>query len=515
MTSLPDIDFASMPLNEIIDFVQKNFTPQEVDEFLANSEKYNQISAENPLRIYKPTTAQAPFHNSIKKIRLVSGGNGAGKTVCGGKEAACYLLGEDPSGTTTKRYRKPPIRMWVGSPDFKTGLNVTLAELFKWLPRESIKYFHKQENTIHLHNGSSASLKSYESDPSKWQSEALDAAWLDEQIPYQHYRELLSRINRREGDIWITMTPIYANSSWTATDLYENPQGDPEIEVFKMHLDTNIFLSGAIRERQKFTYLGSVEEACRIAGEPITLQGLLFPKFKPYVNIKPQFKDDDLKKLMGRNFKFARVIDSHPRNADVCSWFVYSWDHKLAYNFDECVAYNMSAHESAAYFLSFYPFLDYELDILDTPETDSELQLGTTSRNEYAIAGLPCSKPFKNIPMSIIQMNSYFGADPPGLYITENCRNNIVAMKTALWDDWKGPRKFEGSPKEKMKDFPLIHQVNTFQYFMITMPSLKFQNQAYDDPNERAAEYRRFDTMRSRYRALRNQGALENTANAM
>lgn len=469
------VEFTEQQLRERI----SSMSPEEVREATVRQQRLLEIYARSAILNYVPNKAQKPFHDSTAKERLFLGGNMTGKTVAGAKETVCYLLGEDPSGTTTKSYPKPPVNGWACSPRMDMALNISLAEVLHWLPRNAFAGFDKKQLILRCKNGSTLTFRSYEMDITAWQGAAVDFAWPDEQPPQGHYMELRSRVNRRYGDIWITMTPFYANSSWTYKHLFLESQSNSSIKCFRACLEDNTYLSQKMIDRQREQVVGTPDEAARLRGEYVDLQGRVvynYDSLKHFVKSAPILSMLAEDRRNNRQFSYDRVIDAHPRAPDVCVWFAHNADQPILYVIKEIAVSNVHASdfarlvrdESASYG-------KIRRTLLDTPESINETELGISIRSAMAASGVPGMPPVKNFIFARDMLTDYI--EQGAFYILDTCPQCNLALQTAIWSDWKGERRYEDSPKERLKTTPETHYLDCMLYELTLQRPLSFKTQ--------------------------------------
>src|SRR5688572_3069151 len=117
---------------------------------------------------YKPYEGvQTNFHQSLKRGRVMLGGNRAGKTVSGAMESCWYLTGTHPYRSTPE----PPVYGRGCAVDIEQGLNkIMLPEIKKWMPASYLingsweDSYSKQSRTLTLTNGSMMDFLTYDQD---------------------------------------------------------------------------------------------------------------------------------------------------------------------------------------------------------------------------------------------------------------------------------------------------------------------------------------------------------------
>ena len=110
------------------------------------------------------------FHQSQKKIRLISGGNRSGKSTSGVVEDIWHAAGIHPFKKVSV-----PNKIWICGSDFPHGVaGVLVPKLKSLLPKEWIRKITRNANgveaTFELNTGSIIELKSFDQDVSKFES---------------------------------------------------------------------------------------------------------------------------------------------------------------------------------------------------------------------------------------------------------------------------------------------------------------------------------------------------------
>jgi len=479
------------------------FDGAELERIVKLQEKLNDDIQRSPIDYFHPHDGQRPFLDSVKRNAWYFGGNASGKTVAGAIRTISFLLGRPVGDMAEFAPKGAPNHGWIGGPNIEHSREVMLEEIMKWIPRHEVADYKVGEKKLYMKNGSTLVLKSYDSEVEKWQGKPLDFLWFDEQPPYPIYREGMSRVNRRNGYIYGTMTPLYANSSWTYDDLYLKSEEDSEIGCYFSGVTDNVYLSKVALDRQIKSYEGSDEAAARLHGQFIILQGLIHPKFNMDKHvIRPVTLD--------KSFKYVRVIDLHTRAPKTCCWYAYKEiPFPMVYQVEEL----MIAGTSITDFASAIKIKDagkpIEYTIVDTPESQDETTYGTNMVMELRRNGIFCTTTYdsthlRNFEMGVHRANDYFAHDPPAIYIFDTCRTTIRQIRNYIWDNWKGASSWDKNPKEKPKAKE-DHAVRNLHYFLLTMPSI---NEVADEnrrKNTRASSRRR-DNFRNYSKGLVRNG---------
>jgi len=451
-----------------------NMSPDELSALLEKLQQIEKIKEENPLALYEPNRTQKPFHESEHGIKWLYGGNMSGKTYAGSKETVCELLEEDPSGTTPDRdYKKNPMfsslpkKLWFGTVNIQKAIAIYEQDLRPKLPRGSWQKFDNKTNTLYMKNDNILQLMSYESDIRMWQSDAVDGIWLDEQPPFLHFKEARSRVNRKSGRIWCTMTPLYANSAWAFREIFQNRRNDPNIKYWIMDLMDNIHLTPEQIQAQLDAFKGTDEEESRLHGRHMVLQGVIHSDFNEEVHVIEPF---EITKAYKQNYEFCRVIDLHKRNPNVCQWFMY----RRQPNPEVYLIKELSIRpELIDMFCENIKHISGDLKIrytiIDSADSKLDDEQGKSLKSEmirHGIAGIPANR---SHGAGRARLDEYLRSRR--YYIFSTCTDSINSIMYHIWDNYRGVRSEEVDPKEtwvKKDD----HQVRNMHYQILMMPAL-------------------------------------------
>jgi phage terminase large subunit-like protein len=278
--------------------------------------------AGDKLSRYAPYRWQQKFHfaGPENPERMLMAANRVGKTTDGGAETALHMTGLYdelprharymeflpngerhpnageliwPEGWKGVRFNKP-VLAWTGSPTNETSKGIVQTELLGglgealgtgWVPRRlivgdpqtrqaGVKGVIESFNVRHVTGGlSRCSMKTYEQGWQKWQGEAPEVIWLDEEPDdYMIYSESQTRILTSRGILIVTFTPLLG-----VTELVEHFQtGGKGIYVQGATWDDAPHLSKADRDRLAASFR-SHERDARTQGIPMMGEGAVFP----------------------------------------------------------------------------------------------------------------------------------------------------------------------------------------------------------------------------------------------
>lgn len=270
------------------------------------------------LDFYTPYPKQELFHNySIShRERLLMAGNRVGKSFCGAAEMAFHLTGQYPDWWMGRRFARP-IKAWAASDTGLTTRDVVQSKLCgpyadraKFgtgaIPKDCVDWKNDVSlargvtdlfDTVlvtHRTNGvidgkSILTFKSYEQGRKKWQGEAVDVIWCDEEPDEDIYGEALARLAPTDpaeegGIIFITFTPLLGRSSVVLRFIEPpspeyillHPEERPEDRTWvSMTLEDALHITPEARAKLIAGYKSTEREA-RVKGTPILGSGRVF-----------------------------------------------------------------------------------------------------------------------------------------------------------------------------------------------------------------------------------------------
>lgn len=186
---------------------------------------------------------QRAFHKDRSRVRSLRGCNQGGKTKAGAREAAYRMLGVHPDYPV----RKPPVHGRVVTYSFKQSRVVQRA-LFDMIPLEEInpaclpncppdqlpemiRVNGFKKATLILRNGSTLEVYTAWQGTLAHSGDTLDFVWCDEPPKESHYSELIARLLAREGDLWLTYTPIGRPVEWLKKQVEDGKIADHLIRL--------------------------------------------------------------------------------------------------------------------------------------------------------------------------------------------------------------------------------------------------------------------------------------------
>ena len=277
--------------------LQEQYLLQEIELARLNS----------PIKQYRPCSLpqrnQLLVHQSKKFIRLVTGGNQSGKSVCSAAEATYWLYGNHP-------YIKVPkcSKIWVLSAEYRTikegvyrhlnpmsretGKGVGFIEKSRLIRRgplvpgqEIPTLFEVQSDSGHTSTVEFISAKGGESARERFQAAAVDLIIVDEEIDEILFNEILVRLLATNGKILISAT-LVNSEDWIVELERRGEQGDPDVELIRLNTDYNEFLDQKQIERV-YAHMSNDEQEIRRFGKSRRSQGLIYSNFDSSHVIEP------------------------------------------------------------------------------------------------------------------------------------------------------------------------------------------------------------------------------------
>lgn len=241
----------------------------------------------HPFFSYKPDDSkdrnQFGFHQAPHSVRLVYGGNQAGKSFCVAMEVAWYLTRKHPYFKVPQRPR-----IYAISASYRTlqeGIWRHLKRILpEWMiektgpiiPGWSVPYYVRMKNGAQI---DFISGEGREDARRKIQAAELDLAVVDEEVDELLWQELLPRRLVRAGRVIICAT-LVRSEPWTMELEDRAETGDPEVHLTRLstyaagragHVQKKI-----IREME--TLLTEDEKEVRLLGKSRKSEGLVYPE---------------------------------------------------------------------------------------------------------------------------------------------------------------------------------------------------------------------------------------------
>lgn len=330
----------------------RRLSAEQLAEILAALEEAEREKKFNALAYFRPYPKQAEFMElgRTKLERLLSAGNRVGKTFCGAAEMAYHLTGRYPDWWKGRRFNRP-IKAWAASDTGLTTRDIVQSKLCGpygvkamqgtgAIPRDAVDWEEDASlargvsdayDTVlvsHVSGGKSIlTFKSYEQGRRKWQGEAVDVIWYDEEMPMEIYSEGTARLaptvaGEPRGIEYTTFTPL---EGWTDVVIMFMRDPSPDQAVVYMELEEAEHIDAAEREATIRSYRPHEREA-RTKGIPLQGSGRVFQAAEEAITEQPmQVVPHHWPKIWGIDFgggeetghPFAAVLYAWDRDADV------------------------------------------------------------------------------------------------------------------------------------------------------------------------------------------------------
>jgi phage terminase large subunit-like protein len=324
----------------------EDMTDEEALVYLDALETRHDMAKQSPITFYEPHAAQVGFHASRAFLRVLLGGNRAGKSTCGWAEDYAHVIGYRPwlpedhpdywvLNNEGERIRVPNTGRVICESYNK------VEEVFygddggkvkEWTPPSMIEHVSKNQlgtvTRIRFSNGSVVHFMTYNQKPKEFEGYASDWTHYDEPPPRDIYVANQRSLIDRSGTAWMTMTLVY--EPWISEDIISK-EGDDEsdVEIFNLPSKDNPHLSPKALK----AYFSQIKDPqirrAREKGEPLHLQGRVFDQWhaRPPYFIEPFRPKSHWMRIMG--------IDPHPQKPIAASWIAISSRTGIWYNYRE------------------------------------------------------------------------------------------------------------------------------------------------------------------------------------
>lgn len=382
------------------------------------------------LRPYNAASEKlAAFHRSPAKIRVVFGGNRAGKTCTGVVE--CLTQAQRP-GTrlliATETSDMLGRNIW---PYLEQYLAPAMIASVRWIDSQKHNFA-----LITLVNGSTITGMSYDQKRRRAQGSTFDVVWFDEEPPHDFYLECLRSIISTGGRVQLTMTPLQG-MTWVY-DTFKNSV-DPTVETWTCSLLDNKYVSQADKDWW-ISQLSADELAMRVYGEFMRLEGAVWKEFNPEVNIIPSFP-------IPRAWRKFRAIDYGYANPFCCLWgaqdgdgrlYIYQEHYQHHWLLDQHIA-EIQRRDELGHLAGLTPITFY------ATIADWEAQ----ENAELSSKGIPTTNAIKEIELGIQAVNRRWKVQldgKPRLMVCANCPITINEIKKYRYESPKPGRNIREQP---------------------------------------------------------------------
>lgn len=239
-----------------------------------------------------------------------------GKTLSAAAEVAYHSTGRYPDWWPGKKFNRGT-KGWVVSEDMKfsrdNAQRLLMGEPGEWgtgyIPYDSIVKINRARHSVDdaidtvlvRHTSgriSKVMFKSAEVPRNKLGGDTLDWGWIDEEIPYDHYEEVLTRTNVTQGPVWTTFTPLKGKTALVMRFLYDKVPGTKDIVM-------TIYDAEHYTPEQRAAIIASYSPKTRKArtmGEPTLEGGLIFTTPEDKILVRPFKIPDHFAHICGLDF---------------------------------------------------------------------------------------------------------------------------------------------------------------------------------------------------------------------
>jgi phage terminase large subunit-like protein len=266
--------------------------PSGADAFDAFIDRMGSTARKPNLYRYEPMPHQELFHQSLKKGRILFGGNRGGKTYSGSADDLLIATHRHPH--RQHLYRQGPLNIRFIGVDFDRGINEGAIPIYQQLlPPSFLKNgswedsYDRQGHKLTLADKTTISFMSYEQHANKFQIVALDHIHFDEEPPEAIFKESMLRLVDHSGSWTLSETPVQ-QLEWVQDQLIEPAEAGlrDDIDVFYLDTRDNTHLPSEELATLEAT-MTEEEKIVRLAGK-YPGGNLVFPEFdRKYPSVIP------------------------------------------------------------------------------------------------------------------------------------------------------------------------------------------------------------------------------------
>jgi len=306
-------------------------------------------------------------HRSRAWQVMLSAGNQAGKTQCGGADVAIHATGEYPSWwegpDLMETLRRFPL-IWCGGANNDRVRDICQAQLCGdpndpaswgtgWVPKAALVDRVLKSGVRNAYDTATVrhkagfivtlAFKSYDSSLLDWAGQPVSLIWLDEEPPQIVYSQCLARTTASGGWIKMTFTPEHGATEVVSGFLTNLKAGQLLLLVGlddARHPDGRTHLNASRRAQLEGAYLPH-ELAMRVRGLPVLGAGAVFPLAVETILCDPFSIPPTMPRLYGMDFGRGGV--NHPT---AVAWLAFDPDAKTTFVYD---TYKSSATEAAVH----------------------------------------------------------------------------------------------------------------------------------------------------------------------
>lgn len=424
----------------------------------------------NPLEGFEPHAPQVAFLDARTPIKLLAGGNRAGKTLVGLVDNLVQSLDRKDVPAHLAPYKKwePPFYCRVMSPDLVDTMEAVLfPKIRDWCPPSALrgggfdKAYSKVHRMLHFANGSWWQFMSYEQDVSKMGGAALHRVWFDEEPPESVRSENQMRLLDFAGDELFTMTPLYGMSH-IYDAVYLRAERVDYITVVTADMDDNPHIDEQTKQRTLAEY-SPEERAARKSGRFVSFAGLIYgDSFDTETTVIPE---DDVP-------EHAEVyVGIDPGLQFMCGvvWAYLTPEDDLVV-FDELPAQGLTIKEvcQEIHLRNALHRVSPRWYVIDPASRNRNNQTGRSDQMEFADHGV-VALPGQNAVMpGISAVKDRLKADK--LHVMAHCEELVKEFKRYRW---KAPTKQKEAEEDDRRSRPVKkddHLLDALRYLVMARP---------------------------------------------
>jgi phage terminase large subunit-like protein len=458
------------------------------------SQQIKQQADDPNIYSYVPHTMQEKFHKDESPIRLVVGGNRAGKTHMGVAEDIWWATDTHPYLTTPK----PPVKIRVVGVDFNALQQIIIPKFKTLTPISQLKgnswasAYDVQRKVLRFANGSFIEFMSQEQKLESFAGTSRHAVHYDEECPKDIFEECQMRLLDTDGCSWMTLTPV-KGITWLYDDLYL-PAVEGRLEgvgIIKGSTSSNPHLNKGAIER----LMGGLDHDTRMIreeGEFVAASGLVYKAFSPQMHV---IEPINLQRLNTRA-KIYMGLD-HGYNAPTAIVWVAIFPNGKAVVINERYVSECVVEEHAKEILAFEKRnkLEIELRIADPATAQRQGVTGTSIQSEYAKHGVYLTPGNNDVLSGVDKLNTYFRPpmdpkDVPAIRITENCANLVSELKGLRWATYTSKQVANRNNLQDKIHKKNDHASDALRYVFSLLPSYSYGE---NDIRDRIARTKRVE----------------------
>lgn len=426
-----------------------------------------------PRLIYEPLRGQAEFHRSPAPWRLLDGGFGSGKTLCGAAESIALSMGADKNLGLVGRATYPELR--------DTTRRELLEFPVEWEGKEMpliasplVSSFNKAENTLTFRNGSQIIFRALEDSFDKVKSLNLGWFWVDEgsEITREMWLGLIGRCRRKgfRHTGFITTNP--EGRDWLWQDFWARPDKD-HFAVTVTSYENTYLPDGYVENlKQQFP-----EEWIKryVFGSRESFEGLIYKDFK---DSPPHVVDEfeipkDWYRFIG--------LDHGYRNPTCVLWGAVDFRGDL-WIYDEFYAAGKLVSEIAEVIKTKNYHQKIQQYLIDPSCKNRNGITGKSVMDEFADCGLHFIPANNDVRAGINHLQEYIKLDKngkPKIKVFRKCTKLREEFQTYRWRDLRPSAKQDAPEKPLKKEDHAIDACRYMTIYVYDTPELKAKKKDY------------------------------------